>query len=376
VWIQSLSAIRPIATAIATPLVRSVDPTSLGVSGYVGEAAGTSAGDNLNIFWAGTPPVAAVKIATSTSAPPAAGTGTLYVGNQGTATIVGPFVFGTTIYVTITPYATVDGSQAAGVAAVVVKTIDGSSISTPYNNQGSVLPIAADVSLLSFSDNTGPGPTTGWLAWTWAAFNLPRPDNTSLAVAANTTMFANPPAPTLSTVAGGGPATGGTYFVKLAYRKDNHYIGLGPEASITVNNGDQLKVTAPASVANLDGWTILVGTTSGNNFDQGFAGVFGTNFQQGTTPIVTSGTTKASTSWANAIVEIGLAPSTAYWWWPYYDMNQGLVRMNFAVTSQSAINARIAQQDGHVPLSSAGITVTTQAANGTASGVKGAGRLL
>jgi hypothetical protein len=66
-----------------------------------------SRGDHLHVSWVGVD-AGSVRVATSTSAQPAAGSGTLAAGASGTFDC-GAFAYGDTIYVTITPY-----SEAAG----------------------------------------------------------------------------------------------------------------------------------------------------------------------------------------------------------------------------------------------------------------------
>lgn len=392
VWIQSLSAIRPVASALAYPSVNPQHPLALGVTGYVGEAAGTPAGDNLNIFWSGTSAVASVKIAVGTTLQ-AAGTGTLFVGNQGTALITGPFAFGVTQFVTITPYATVDGSGAAGVAAFVVKLIDGSSISTPYNNQGSIPPYVTPTSPLTYAGvfSTNAGEST--ISWTWPAFTLYRPDGSNVSVPASSS-FAAAPTPTLSQVPGGGIGAT-TYYVRLAYVKNGLICFPGAEASFAVAANNLLKVSSPPSVAGYDGWVPLIGTVAGATRVLGSGAPngcpwltwipFGTDYTEPTTGLNGIGTQPYLTQWTGAITDTWLASGTTTYYYPYWDTINSIIA--FAAWSSNKahgqtsnagdpVAAREAWGDGHMGLLGAPgnvMSAATTPVNGGGSPNSGSG---
>lgn len=387
VWIQSLSAIRPVAGTLAIPPFSSSSPMALGVAGYIGEAAGTTAGDNLNVFWAGTPAVAAVKIAVSTSGPPAAGTGTLFVGNSGTALMVGPYAFGTTIYVTITPYATVDGSQAAGVAAVVVKLIDGSSISTPYNSQGSVLPTPIS-SMKAIWDARGQANGHMWAAFGWgviggggpAALTMYRPDGTSLSIPhSDDTAIIPGFVPSLSQVAGG--ALGArTRFARIGLVKDGivyyayNAVSTHDESSFAISANNLLKIASPSVVAGYDGWCPLVGLTSGTEVTQPGTIVtpiaFGTDWTEPAGGAQTSNATNTPFDvnfWLGRAVLTELTASTSYYLYPYWDPSVALVRFKYA-TAPDPASAAVQYGDGKYPMTTGSILISVPAAAGTATG--------
>jgi len=381
VWVQSLSAIRPVSNALAVPPVSVTNPLSLGVSGYVGEAAGTTAGDNLNVFASGTSAVAAIKIATSTVSQPAAGTGTLFVGNQGTAQMVGPYAFGTVIYVTITPYATVDGSQAAGVAAFLVKTIDGSSISTPYNNQGSVLPIPFKGNLFTgFWGGIGSGQM--YVAFLWTTQTLYKPDGSTLTL---------PGPPAALSLAGGdlGQIAGGvrgatTLWARRGLVKDGHVYALSGEQSFAVSANNRLTVAAPAAVPGYDGWCVLVGSASNSEYLQESGGTpypitFGTNYTEPTGHFSTAAA-QYTGDWLGTIVYVDLNASTTYYFYPYYDIALGFLRMvpvGDAVgdTAPSMADAAKAWSDGRIGLSSTNIAVIVGAGGTGGNSLGGGSRL-
>jgi hypothetical protein len=112
IWIQSYAAIKPIAVVTSQPPVNPQIPAQLSVS----MALISRAGGYLTVGYSGSAAVGSVKIASSTAGLPAAGTGTLVTGQVGKLTI-GPFNYPDTVWVTVTPYASSDGSGAAGTAA-------------------------------------------------------------------------------------------------------------------------------------------------------------------------------------------------------------------------------------------------------------------
>jgi hypothetical protein len=368
VWIQSLANIRGVSSALAVPTINPQNPLSLGVSGYVGEAAGTAAGDNFNVFWSGSPAVASVKIAVGTT-PPAAGTGTLFVGNNGTALIAGPFAFGTVQYVTITPYATVDGSGAAGVAVTVVKTIDGSSITTPFNNQGSMPPIASAPSMTVVAGNPAAGGP--WLGLGYAASTLYRPDGSTISIAQpgggawfNATAIG---APTLTPSNSGGSLATGTYNVGIAYMKNNAIVLVGTvaqQATVTGPNGSIAISAISAPTPNpYDGWTPVYSGPGGGSAGVSYRGDGLKAFGSGFTITSTAGNPNADTisniqtalggGNAGCVYAQGLAASTTYSLYPYVDLSLATLFVVLPGIPPSADSASVAgtqNADQHIPL--------------------------
>jgi len=324
-----------------------------------------------------------VKIATSTSSQPAAGTGTLFVGNTGTALIVGPFAFGATIYITITPYATVDGSQAAGPAAFVQKTIDGSSISTGYNTQGSILPIPFGASLFTGSWG-GIGTGQMFVAFSWASQTLRKPDGSTLTLPA-------PPA-ALSLVTGdlgqvaGGTRGATTLFVRRGLVKDGHVCAVSAEpAGFVVNVNNLLTVAAPTNPGGYDGWCVLIGTVTNQEFLQDGTGgpafpiPFGTAYTEPASHFSTA-PSQYTAAWLSAVVYADLNPSITAYFYPFFDIALGFARFapfNIAAvdTAPSMVDANKAWSDGRIALSNAGMTVAIGAGGGSGSPTTGGSRL-
>jgi hypothetical protein len=204
------------------------------------------------------------------------------------------------IYVTVTPYATIDGTGAPGPAvstqvrmlsdpgehapdtglrpraqplddgkyALRTPIADGSTnTSEMFNAQGTILPVPADASIFSYAVGGG---TTGHMfavLSTSATYGLRRPDGSVLNAPA-TNAYTRPAAPTLAQVAGG--ALGArTLFVRVAYVKKNPQGNAGimyrtsAESSLAVLANNLLVVRAPVAVPGYDGWVVLCGTATG-----------------------------------------------------------------------------------------------------------------
>jgi hypothetical protein len=347
--------------------------------------------------------------ASAPGAPPA-GSGVVLVGQSG-QTSLGPFAFLDLIYVTVTPYATIDGTGAPGPAvstqvrmlsdpgehdpgtglrprlqklvdggyALYATNPDGSTArSTDINPQGSIPPVAAD----AFFTHAEGGVTTNgngmWIALAGCfSQTLTRPDGSTFVIGA---APAGAGAPVLSQVAGGS-AGARTYFVRTAYVKNGCIIATSAEASLAVLANNLLYITSPPAPAYaVDGWIPLVGTVSNGEFTQlGFlvARAIGTDIQE---PIGLFGGSNAitpynNTNWPNHIVAHTLAASTTYFFYPYYDPVLNLVLL--PRTPQSAANmadAAAQNADGKIPLSFGSFTVTTPASGSSTSGSGSGGR--
>jgi hypothetical protein len=272
VWGRELSLWIPSYSAILAPFGsgangtnagnrqgQAVNPASVTVSGYVGEAASatSAAGNDLTVFWAGSGPVQAVKIAVSTVSQPAMGTGTLYTGQAGLQQLVGPYAVGTVVYITVTPYADVAGTQ-PGVPDFVQKRLDTTGTSTPFNPQGSVIPTPADN--MDFRAAMGGG-TSGhmYLAFTWAtnglARKLYRPDGSSITLQS--------PGQSAS-----GTSSGSNSSTTLNDTTKNFAVNTWAGASISITGGTgsgQIRIIAsntPTQITVASAWSVTPDATS------------------------------------------------------------------------------------------------------------------
>ncbi len=267
------------------------------------------------------------------------------------------------------------------------------TLSTPFNNQGSVIPSPFALGASGgdgFNFNMG-GAATGhmwitvsWLAGTGSGHTKPlyRSDQSSITIAAppgNTSVT-----PTTGTTAGG--ALGArTYFVRVGYvKKINGFpiVGLvesGPlttshEVSQAVAANNLLTITSPASLAGYDGWIPLIATVSNNEVSQtsnppGTPIAFGTNYTEptgGANTTAASGSNWVNTEWAQ-IAFAELAAATDYYVYPYYDVATGLVLFAIESASITGLAAAIQNADGHYPLTTGGFKITTPAAGGSNS---------
>lgn len=377
IWIQSLSAIRPIAGALAFPPFSSLNPNTLGVSGYVGEQAGDTTGLALNVFWAGSPAVQAVRIGVAllSNGALAPGSGSLFVGNSGVATLAGPYLFGSVYVVTITPYATVDGTQALGRAAYCVKSIDGSSISTGYNNQGSMPPTAV---LANFFTYASAGPSLHmWLSWGWNATAITRADGSTLNIPA---APAAPAAPTLSQVAGG--ALGArTRWARIAYVKSRRLYPVSGESSFVLTANNLLKVQAPADPGGglYDGWAVLVGSVSNGEIFQSRTEVFGVDWTEPVGGFVTT-FSPWSASW-KSITAVELSDNVTVQEYGFYNLGLAQMRVvgggaNDGPSISTSVAAAAKQNaDGMVPLSFGAMAAIIPVGGGS-NGGNGGGKFL
>ena len=376
-------------------------------------------GNHLYVNWEGSSVVGSVKVATSTTAYPAAGTGTATDGPSGLADC-GTFVYGNTIYLTVTPYGGPAGTGLQGTAsylriqlayadgmfdpgtgkplrtqvypdgsyALRATENDGSTKkSDALNLQGSLLPFVSPISFFSYADG-GPATNQMWVSVGWSAGVFSLPDQSTPAIAGPP---AAPAAPTLGQVAGGALA-GRTRFVRVAYVKvDGGFTNLYPvsaESSFAISINNLLKVTSPANPGGsfYDGWAVLVGATTGTEFVQGV--VHGEVIALGTdwTEPVGGYSTTQNSAWAatwKSLTRVGLAASATYYHYPYYDLTNGIVRMLSNVTARSPSMAATQNGDGNMSLGaydvsagySGAFSIVLPAGGGTGSGTFGGGRL-
>jgi hypothetical protein len=219
----------------------------------------------------------------------------------------------------------------------------------------------------------------GQIRWTWSAFTIYRADGSTIAVAASSAMT-KPGTPTLGQVAGG--ALGArTRWVRVALCKDAMMFGISPETSFAVSANNLLKVTSPAAVAGFDGWIPLCSDSNSNNVcmqpskhpDTPIA--FGVDWTEPTTGIQVPDGNRSQYNDNN--VDTGafswdLAASTTYYYYPYWDVLNGLLAFAGGHgTSKSEAKAQSQNGDGHVPLSAGNVSTATPAAGG--SGGNGGG---
>lgn len=259
---------------------------------------------------------------------------------------------------------------------------DGMSQTSSWQQpQASIQPTTMDNNTLHHAEG---GPATGkmFVTFTWGSgFTLYLPDGSSIAVPASP-LGSNPGAPTLSQVAGG--ALGArTYFVRYAYVKDGMLYGGSAEASLAVSANNLLKVASPAAVAGYDGWIPLVATTTLLEVMQTVAPgtlaapvAFGTDWTEPAAGARTTGGTTWNDDHNNAGITPhawDLAASTTYFFYPYYDVANGIVAFaGGALTARNTQQASRATLDGRIPLTNAGaLQAGTPAGGGSTSGDAG-----
>lgn len=250
-------------------------------------------------------------------------------------------------------------------------------VSDAFNGQGSMPPNPVGT-VFSYTAG-GDASLRMYIAWTWSAFTIYRPDGTTISVPASSSLPA-PPSPTLTQVAGG--ALGArTYFVRLVYCKNGVIYRVGAEASLAVLANNLLKVTSPASSPGMDGWIPIIGTTA-NNERTGPSGssnltdlptAFGTDWTEPTTGVnTTTGTLYSNANWPNAVVGTNIDVSLTFKYYPYYSIALGFVIFSpKGSTGVSATDAQNQNGDGNIPLSFGPASATTPAAAGSGSGTGG-----
>lgn len=347
-------------------------------------------GDHAYATWTGDSKTQSVKVAASTSALPAAGTGTAADGQNGEYD-AGAFTYAQQLYVTITPYTGLGGTGVQGEAFFIkhrlphIETMFDFTTGKPlkttaFNEQGSVIPTPVTGTPFSYNAGGPAGPQM-WLAWTWSAFTVYRPDGTTLSIPASSSM-ATPPTPTLSEVAGG--ALGArTRYVMIGYVRDGKVYKTGAEASFAISANNLLKVTAPSAVAGYTGWCVLVGSASNAERYQvdvlGSGEAFGSDWTEPSGGADVTGHTPWHSNQSNAITEIALDPSTTYYWIPFYHIADALVNFFSAFTSDTPANAVEAVKDGRIPLAyrisgssiKLSVDALTPSGGSTGSGSKG-----
>lgn len=274
-------------------------------------------------------------------------------------------------------------------------------MSSLHNPQGSILPNPSGASgMLTYSSGGG---TNGhmWLTWkSIANVTMYRPDQTSLVINLTTVGVSGydvPGTASLSAVAGG--ALGArTYFVYVAYVKDRIVYPLtGGEASLAVGANNLLRVAAPTTNTNYDGWCVWVGTASNTEVLQGTLGASTTALQPfgspWTEPVGGAATSSTTNTPFNAVQQSGLtlvdlAASGTFFIYPFVDPNfiavasTGTVGIRLApitgafITAANAAAAAVANGDGHYCLSLNGVSGATPAAGNSGSGSGGGGKYL
>jgi hypothetical protein len=244
--------------------------------------------------------------------------------------------------------------------------------------QGSILP--ATTATLPFSYNAGgPGAAGMWMAWTWGAFTIYKPDATTISVGASSGL-ATPGTPALSQVAGG--ALGArTYFVRYGYVKNLMVYHIGAEASLAVLANNYLKITSPASVTGYDGWIALIGTATNTEwFQAGFPIAFGTDYTESGGGATLSGCPYNNANMPAAVTSTFLDPSTTYYFYPWWDILAGFVAFSGGGSiAKSVTGANAQNSDGRIAISAltamTGLT-PTGGTTGSGTGTNGGGKLL
>jgi hypothetical protein len=356
-------------------------------------------GDHLYVLWAGGPKVRSVKVATSTSAQPAAGTGTAVDGNAGEYD-TGAATYTPRTYITVTPYSGLGATGVQGEAYLtslrlpyiqtMFDAVTGKPLrSTAFNDQGAFLPFVSPNPGTFFSyASGGPAGAQMWISFDWSSSTLYRPDGTTLTVPAPP---AAPSAPTLSQVAGG-VLGARTRYAKIAYLKTDPTTGhetlypVSAESSFAISANNLLKVTALADPGNglYSGWAVLVGSASGSNYVQGTVAkqTFGVDWTEPAGGFSTTQNSLWTASWKK-LTKIGIDPTTTYKHYPYYNISLDFVYVPAETTNASPQLASLQNGDGVLSLgrygSAAGysgvIDIATPAAASTGSGNVGGGRL-
>jgi hypothetical protein len=279
---------------------------------------------------------------------------------------------------------------AGGYALKATETDGSTKVSSALNPQAAILPFASSQLGTFFSYAAG-GPATGqmWISFGWTSDTISLPDGSTTTIPAPP---AAPAAPTLSQVAGG--ALGArTLYARLAYVLVDPLAGflavypVSAEASFAVGAGNLLKVTTPAPPGGAyaySGWAVLVGNAANTEYVQGAGAAalisLGTDWTEPAGGFSTTANALWTTNW-KSVTKIGLATSTTYYHYPYYQpvITTVLVPSYLNRTAAQAINQSF---DGVFSLgsySSSGytgvISIATPAAAGTSSGTAGGGRL-
>jgi hypothetical protein len=278
---------------------------------------------------------------------------------------------GGSVFAKIFAYENADGAGSESRIPVTLQ-VNLVSSSTSLNGQGSTLPSGVPaVSVTTRWGGSGAGKM--WVAFTWSAFNVLRPDGSTMVVPGPPTALA---APTLSQVAGGTRGAT-TLFARVALRKDGHLYAVSTESSMTVSANNLLNITSPASVPGYDGWVALVGPTTNAELLQAYPNIpsidlipFGTDYTEPAAHFSLNTTPYDNTFWPGAIIYAHGPQNTLAYFYPYLDQF-GTVTLRIApqgettyLTAPSAPDASIQCADGMIPLQIGNNTVNI----GTTSG--------
>ncbi len=275
-----------------------------------------------------------------------------------------------------------DGGAGGMLYALAASETDGSTkISSAHNLQGSILPVPWAASLFAFTWG-GIATSQMWVAFSWPAQTITRPDGSIVSVPVPPAALS---APALSQVAGG---TRGalTLFARIALVRDGQYAGVSAESSLAVSANNLLKITSPASVPGYDGWVPLIDSTTNTEWLQdtvaGSIKPFGTDYTEPTTHFAAN-VTRYNSAMLGAVFYADLLASTTYYFYAFYDMAKGFIRfLPFVAqgsgagdTAPSMTDAAKAWADGRVALTPSSFTVTVGAGGGSNSGSTGGSKL-
>src|SRR6266566_3252830 len=256
------------------------------------------------------------------------------------------------------------------------------ALSTPYNNQASLLPVPFAAALFTGAWG-GIGAGQMFVAFSWSSQTLVRPDTSTLSLPA-------PPA-ALSLAAGdlgqqaGGTRGATTLWARRGLVKDGHICALSGEQSLAISANNVLTIAAPTNPGGYDGWCVMVGTASNAEFLQDGTGgpafpiPFGTNYLEPNAHFSTA-PSQYTSAWLGAVVYADLNPSTTYYFYPFFDIALGFARFapfNIAAgdTAPSMADAGKAWQDGRIALSGASMTVVVGGGGTSGSSPTGGSRL-
>lgn len=254
-------------------------------------------------------------------------------------------------------------------------------ISTPLTQQGSMLPVPFAGSLFTASWG-GIGAGQMFVGFSWASQTLYKPDGST---------FTLPAPPTALSLAAGdlGQVAGGvrvatTLYARRGLVKDGHVYALSGEQSLLILLNDRLTVTSPTAVPGYDGWCVMVGLVSNAEYLQESGGTpypipFGTDYTEPAAHFSTAAAQYTS-AWLGSMVYVDLNASTTYYFYPYYDLSLGFLRMapyGDAVgdTAPSMVDANQSWSDGRISLSGSGMTVVVGAGGGSGSPTAGGSKL-
>jgi hypothetical protein len=245
-----------------------------------------------------------------------------------------------------------------------------------FPGQGSIIPATTAKNPFLF-DSGGPATTQMWIAWSWSAVTVNKPDGTTISVPSSASM-GSLAAPTLSQVAGG--ALGArTRFARIALVKNGMFYQFSAESSFAISASNLLKITSPGAVSGFDGWTVFVGSASNTEFEQIGTIAFGTDYTEISTGFTSTTTPYNNAKMQNAVVSTGFSPSPAgpFYFYPWWELATSLVGIISGGTAPNVVGAAAQNQDGRIPLSAfTAMAATTPTAGLTSSGNGGGGKYL